>query len=293
MTTQAASKPKPSRGSGSSRGGSAARSAKYRRILDAAVEVIAESGYFQARVTDIAARAGVADGTIYLYFKNKEQVLMAAIDSAFAAFLKRARAELSHTPDPGERLRRLAQLHLETLGANRSLAIVFQTELRQSAKFLAQFSHHQLIEYFNLIRAEVREGQRAGVFRRELSDKIVANCFFGALDEMVTSWMLSEHDYPLAGAADAVVDVILKGMETRAQARKPSTRSSSKPSSTTWTARSCSSRPSSGSPSLPASSTATWPGRRARSPPGASERATASPSSARTVRSGRWPILPP
>ena len=218
VTTQAASKPKPSRSYGSSRGGSAARSAKYQRILDAAVEVIAESGYFQARVTDIAARAGVADGTIYLYFKNKEQVLMAAIDSAFAAFLKRARAELSHTREPGERLRRLAQLHLETLGANRSLAIVFQTELRQSAKFLAQFSHHQLIEYFNLIRAEVRQGQRAGVFRPELSDKIVANCFFGALDEMVTSWMLSEHDYPLAGAADAVVDVILKGMETRAQA---------------------------------------------------------------------------
>lgn len=187
---------------------------KYQRILDAAVEVIAESGYFRARVTDIAARAGVADGTIYLYFKNKEQVLMAAIDSAFAGFLKRARTELSHAHGPRARLQRLAHLHLETLGANRSLAIVFQTELRQSAKFLAQFSHHQLIEYFDLIRAEVREGQRLGVFRRELSDKIVANCFFGALDEMVTSWVLSEHDYPLAGAADAVVDVILMGMET-------------------------------------------------------------------------------
>ena len=108
VTTQAASKPKPSRSSGSSRSGSAARSAKYQRILDAAVEVIAESGYFQARVTDIAARAGVADGTIYLYFKNKEQVLMAAIDSAFAAFLKRARTELSHTHEPRGRLRRLA-----------------------------------------------------------------------------------------------------------------------------------------------------------------------------------------
>jgi TetR/AcrR family fatty acid metabolism transcriptional regulator len=191
---------------------------KHGRILEAAVEVIAESGYFQARVTDIAARAGVADGTIYLYFKNKEQILMAAIDSAFAAFLERARAELARTQEPRQRLRRLAQLHLETLGANRNLAIVFQTELRQSAKFLAQFSHRRLIEYFDLIREVVREGQRAGVFRRELSDKIVANCFFGALDEMVTSWVLSEHDYPLAGAADAVVDVILQGMETRANA---------------------------------------------------------------------------
>ena len=143
---------------------------------------------------------------------------MAAIDSAFAAFLERARADLSRTQEPCQRLRRLAQLHLETLGANRSLAIVFQTELRQSAKFLGQFSHHHLIEYFDLIREIVREGQRTGAFRRGLSDKIVANCFFGALDEMVTSWVLSEHDYPLAGAADAVVDVILQGMETRAKA---------------------------------------------------------------------------
>jgi TetR/AcrR family fatty acid metabolism transcriptional regulator len=219
VTLPQVSKSNPSGGPGSRRGAKDPRSSeKYQRILDAAIEVIAESGYFRARVTDIAARAGVADGTIYLYFQNKEQVLMAAIDSAFAAFLKRAREELARTHEPRERLRRLAQLHLEALGANRSLAIVFQTELRQSAKFLAQFSHHHLIEYFDLIRAEVREGQRAGVFRLELSDKIVANCFFGALDEMVTSWILSEHDYPLAGAADAVVDVVLKGMETRTKA---------------------------------------------------------------------------
>ncbi len=199
--------------------GNARRSAngaeKHQRILDAAVEVIAEHGYFRARVSEIADRAGVADGTIYLYFKNKEQVLMAAIDAAFAAFLQRARAEMEKTRDPRERLQRIALLHLEGLGANRSLAIVFQTELRQSARFLAQFSHRRLVEYFDLIRQVVRDGQQAGMFRREMSDKIAANCFFGALDEMVTSWVLSEHDYPLAGAADAVVDVVLRGMEAR------------------------------------------------------------------------------
>ena len=219
MKTRLLSKANPSRQARAKTGARAGRASdKYQRILDAAVEVIAKSGYFRARVTDIAARAGVADGTIYLYFKNKEQILMAAMDSAFAAFLERARAELHRTHGPRQRLRRLAQLHLETLGANRNLAIVFQTELRQSAKFLSQFSHQRLIEYFDLIREVVRQGQQAGVFRRELSDKIVANCFFGALDEMVTSWILSEHDYPLAGAANAVVDVILQGMETRTKA---------------------------------------------------------------------------
>ena len=188
-------------------------SQKYQRILDAAILAIAEKGYFQTRVSDIADRAGVADGTIYLYFHNKEQILMAAIDSAFSAFLERARSELKPLSDPRQRLGRLAWLHLHAMGGNRPLAVVFQTELRHSAKFLAQFSQHQLVEYFDLIRSVVREGQTSGVFRREVSDKIAANCFFGALDEMVTSWMLSEHEYELAGAAEAVVDVILRGLD--------------------------------------------------------------------------------
>ncbi len=191
------------------------RGDKYQRILDAAIEVIAEKGFFQSRVSDIAARADVADGTIYLYFRNKEEILMAAIASAFSAWLDLARAELRKSGGPSEQLRRLALLHLAAMGSHRSMAIVFQTELRQSARFLAQFSQHQLREYFDLIRGVVRAGQEQGVFRSDLSDKIAANCFFGALDEMVTSWLLSDHDYELAGAADAVVDVILRGLEGR------------------------------------------------------------------------------
>ena len=195
--------------------GSEKRADKYQRILEAAVEVIAENGFFNARVSDIAQRAGVADGTIYLYFKSKDQILMAAISNAFGAFLDLARSEVKSIAEPREQLRRLALLHLTSLGSNRNLAIVFQTELRQSARFLAQFSQHQLKQYFDLIREVVRAGQNTGVFRHDLSDKIVANCFFGSLDEMVTSWLLSDRDYSLPGAADAVVDVILGGVETR------------------------------------------------------------------------------
>src|SRR5437764_8717232 len=135
---------------------------KHQRILEAAICVIAEKGFFQARVAEIAERAGVADGTIYLYFKNKEQILMAAIDAPFAAFLERARAAVQdHNTPPAQRLRRLCELHLETLGSDRNLALVFQTELRQSVRFLEQFSRTRLVEYFDLIRSVVREGQAA------------------------------------------------------------------------------------------------------------------------------------
>ncbi len=199
---------------GPRKGGNGGRGDKYQRILDAAVAVIAEKGYWQAKVAEIADRAGVADGTIYLYYKNKEQVLMAAIDSAFDAFLERARAELAALDGPKQRLHRLAFLHLDMLGANRNLAVVFQTELRHSAKFLAQFSRHRLVEYFDMIRGIVKEGQKSGVFRAEVSDKIAAQCFFGAVDEMVTSWVLSEREYQLSASAESVVELILSGMES-------------------------------------------------------------------------------
>ena len=194
-----------------------AASDKYQRILDAAIEVIAEKGFFHSRVSEIADRAGVADGTIYLYFKNKDELLMAAIDSAFHGFIGRAQRQLGKITDPRAKLRKMAFLHPEALGKNRNMAIVFQTELRHSAKFLAQFSHNLLVEYFDLIKNVLREGQEAGVFRPELPVKIAVNCFFGAVDEMVTSWILfdKERDYPLSSLADVIVDIVLKGMEAK------------------------------------------------------------------------------
>lgn len=188
---------------------------KYDRILEAALAVFAEKGFFVSRISDIADRANVADGTVYLYFKNKDEILATAITTAFDTFMSNARTEMETIADPVERLRKLARLHLEALGGNRNAAIVFQMELRQSTR-LTEFSHQHLVEYFSLVRAAIQEGQQRGVFRHDLPDKIAANCFFGALDEMVTSWVLSEHDFPLANAADAIVDILLNGMRSSA-----------------------------------------------------------------------------
>ena len=196
-------------------GGAPPRSSpeKYDRILEAAVAVFAQRGFHSARVADIAARAGVADGTVYLYFRNKEEILMAAINSAFDAFMKHARVELAKIESPVEKLRSLAFLHLHALGSNRDMAVVLQMELRQSVRFLEAFSHHQMVEYLGLVRDCIREGQQQGLFRPEMNDKIAANCFFGAIDEMVTSWVLAEEDYPLAQAAEPVTNIILRGLE--------------------------------------------------------------------------------
>ena len=201
------SAPGPSNGA---RGGD-----KYQRILSAAIEVIAEKGFHSSRVSDIAERADVADGTVYLYFKSKEQILMAALDGAFQAFYRLAKEGLKQASSPTMKLRILARLHLRELSRNRSLAVVLQTELRQSAKFLTEFSQRELKGYFDLIREIVREGQAAGEIRRDVSDKIAAACLFGALDELATAWVLSTREHDLAAAADPVINLLLSGMEAR------------------------------------------------------------------------------
>ncbi|HYL94041.1 MAG TPA: TetR/AcrR family transcriptional regulator [Alphaproteobacteria bacterium] len=189
---------------------------KSQRILDAAIAVIAEHGYANSRVAAIADRAGVADGTVYLYFKNKDELLMAALDSAFHRFIARAKKAIQELPTPEEKLRRIAFLHLESLGSNRNLAIVLQTELRHSAKFLGEFSNKLLVEYFDLIKDVLRQGQETGAFRQGIHVTVAAHCFFGALDEIVTTWILSDRqrdkDFHISSLADAMVDILMKGV---------------------------------------------------------------------------------
>src|SRR3984893_13739665 len=124
---------------------------KYQRILDAAVEVIAENGYFHSPVSAIAARAGVADGTVYLYFKSKDEVLRTAIDRNFDRFHRQVLERFETLDDPREQLAYIAQVHLESNSVNRAMAIVMQTEVRQSARFIAEFSHHHLVRYIQMV----------------------------------------------------------------------------------------------------------------------------------------------
>ena len=188
---------------------------KREAILRAATKVFARNGYFNSKVADVAKVAGVADGTVYLYFKSKEEILRSIFDRGVGDTLAEARARLSALTDPREKLREIARLHLERLGADRDLAVVFQVELRGSTKFMEEFSAAGFAEYLGLIRVTFEEGQRAGLFRRELRAKAVAKIIFGALDEMATNWILSPRRYKLAPAADEVLDIILGGVSAR------------------------------------------------------------------------------
>jgi TetR/AcrR family fatty acid metabolism transcriptional regulator len=185
---------------------------KRERILRAAVDVFARNGYFNAKVAEIAKAAGVADGTIYLYFDGKEDLLITIFREHTRNYLQSLEREMANVRRPDDRIRVAIRHHLDTLGRDRNLAVVAQVELRHSLKFMSLLSQQEVADYLNMIRKIIEHGQKEGVFRRNLHPQLVAKSVFGILDEMVTSWILSEKDYALGDQADQIADLILTGL---------------------------------------------------------------------------------
>lgn len=185
---------------------------KRTAILRAATTVFARKGFFNSKVSDIAAEAGIADGTVYLYFKGKDDILHSIFDRAMAEFIADGKRELENLRDPVRKLKRIAEMHLERLGADRDLAVVFQVELRGSTKFMEEFSAAGFSDYLEIIRQTIEEGQNAGIFRRDVKPIVTAKILYGALDEMVTNWILSKKFYPLAPLADEVMKIFFGGI---------------------------------------------------------------------------------
>ncbi|HSK71485.1 MAG TPA: TetR/AcrR family transcriptional regulator [Pyrinomonadaceae bacterium] len=181
-------------------------------ILRAAIKVFARKGYFNSKVADIAKEAGIADGTVYLYFKSKDEILHSVFDRAMEEFISEGKREIAEIAEADKKLRRIAELHLEKLGADRDLAVVFQVELRGSTKFMQEFSAAGFGEYLGIIHQTIEEGQKSGIFRKDINATVCSKIFFGALDEMVTNWILSQKKYALAPFADEVMKVIFGGV---------------------------------------------------------------------------------
>ncbi len=188
------------------------RTDKRDALLRAAIDTFAARGFFNAQVADVARAAGVAAGTVYLYFRGKDDLLISIFERTMKEAIADGRKSVDNLTDPVERLREIARLHLGRLGRDRALAVVFQVELRQSTKFMERFSSTHLREYLGIIRNVIADGQARQVFRAPISPTLAAKLFFGALDEMATNWILSRRKYSLVAEADAIVDLFVGGL---------------------------------------------------------------------------------
>jgi TetR/AcrR family fatty acid metabolism transcriptional regulator len=188
------------------------REIKHERILRAATEVFASKGYFAARMTDVAKRAEVADGTLYLYFEGKEHLLLSIFDDVLDRFIGRLREEMAQLDDPVAKLKVMVRLHLETLGRDPALAQVLQIETRHSRRFMSVFTRGKLGEYLNLLRGIIEEGQESGAFRRDINSGLATNVVFGAVDELVMSWVLTDQAGDLTRHVEPILGILTRGM---------------------------------------------------------------------------------
>lgn len=190
----------------------AQRDDKRTRILAGAVAAFAEKGFHGTRVSDVARRAGVADGTIYLYFANKNELLETIFSETLQRFLDAGADDVLQGDDPVVQMRRLVEAHLRHLGADRERASVFQIDLRHSQHFLGEVSRKVLRRYLELIADIVGRGQGSGAFGTEASPEEAATMVFGVLDQLATSWVLSRRNYRLESRADAAATFVLRAL---------------------------------------------------------------------------------
>ena len=185
---------------------------KPQQIIHAAVRVFARKGYYNSRVADIAREAGIAAGTIYLYFKTKDDILVTLFREKMAEFVDALRKAIAGEPDAARKVRRLVSLHFRMLEENSDLAEVVQVELRQGQKFFRGVSGQEIGSYFALIGSVLDEGVAEGRFRRGLPVKVATKMLFGSMDQMATSWVLGKRGYRLVETADAVAEIFLQGV---------------------------------------------------------------------------------
>jgi TetR/AcrR family fatty acid metabolism transcriptional regulator len=184
---------------------------KYKQIIDAAVIVIAENGYHQAQVSKIAKQAGVADGTIYLYFKNKEDILVSLFQEKMGVFIEKIEDEIRSVETAAEKLFTLIETHFSLLADDHHLAIVTQLELRQSNKELRLRINEVLKGYFNVVDKIITAGKETGEFREGLDHRLARQMIFGTIDETVTTWVMNDQKYDLTKQAKQVHDLFVYG----------------------------------------------------------------------------------
>ena len=189
---------------------------KRERILRAAVEVFARQGFYNTRVSEVAKAAGVADGTIYLYFESKDQLLLSLFEDRIGKLLAYLAKEIALLDSPEEKLKRIIELQLGILDGERDLAEVVTIIVRQSNTLLREYAAPTFIAYLDAIAAVVSEGQREGVFRSDVSPHLVARAIFGALDGIALTWALGKPEVgALKRSASQLSALILGGIRSQ------------------------------------------------------------------------------
>jgi TetR/AcrR family fatty acid metabolism transcriptional regulator len=193
---------------------------KYHRILEAAVKVFAEQGFFQSTVAQIAKQAGVADGTIYLYFKSKDDILVQFYEYRTRQVFERFRESVEQASTAIDKLRNLVRTHLREFQKDPNMAIVYQVETHQHRPVAQESIKAMAKMYRDLIDEVVEQGQQEGTIRHNLFMGLVKRLINGAVDEVINAWIHTGRTYDLVSMADPLVDLFIAGIGTHGKSEE-------------------------------------------------------------------------
>ena len=187
---------------------------KYHLILEAAVKVFARQGFYQSTVAQIAKEAGVADGTIYLYFKNKDDILVNFFHYKTKQVFERFRVEVDKAESGLDKLRNLIRRHLAEFQKDRDMAVLYQVGTHQIDRLAEEQIRDMSKMYQDIVSEIVEVGQQEGSIRKDLYVGLVKRFILGGVDEVINTWLHSESDYDLVSMADPLVELFIRGIGT-------------------------------------------------------------------------------
>lgn len=190
------------------------KSEKYEQILEAAIRVFARQGYYNSTISQVAREAGVGDGTIYLYFKNKDDILDNFFSYKTTQIFSQFQDEVARCANALDKLERLVACHLQEFEQNRDLAVVYEVETRMRRHLSDEKLKEMSRMYFDLVAHIVNQGQNEGTIRQNIPIHLVKQYLIGAVDEVITTWLYSSREYQLASMAEPLVDLFINGIGT-------------------------------------------------------------------------------
>ncbi len=189
---------------------------KHQKIIRAAIRIFSEKGFHSAKIADVAKAAEVADGTIYLYFKSKDDLLISVFESSIDLFIQTVSEALAAVSSPLEKLKMFVLIYFQLIKKYPELSQVIQLELRQSAKFMKEYSHSKFMSFLGIVANILEDGQREGLFRSDVNPQIIRRALFGAIDEIALEWLLmKKKKYTAEEAAEQLGRIFIEGLLTR------------------------------------------------------------------------------
>ena len=190
---------------------------KHSKIIVSATKVFAKKGFFNARISDIAKEAKVADGTIYLYFNNKFDILISVLEEEIGKIIEQIEKAIEKETDPVKMMTIFIEKHLSAMKQNKNLAEVIHIELRQSDRLVKEYRNTSFKQYIDVISKIIKKGQERGIYRTDIVPDIAKRAFFGALDEVSRIWTTPGNvQYSVEETSEQIVALFLNGMRTSA-----------------------------------------------------------------------------